>query len=242
MKKIILYIVTASVICCNYSCNKEVATDEKQAEELCAKLERAFRKSSTSNLEQFFIDWNTSVSSNADKQNDITKTIFEIYREFYSPLDLTTLSNWQWGDTNSKYVVIQNKVFYAVAEKELFDTYWRINRDSISDFRPTLNLAKEKILYLLPEYQKALIMFLGTEASNDNWKRYEFICPQIPIMVGHWGWYWHLAIPEVSLILLDTDKTFAKVLFSGGPRGGEAILEKKGNKWEIKECRATWIQ
>jgi len=69
-------------------------------------------------------------------------------------------------------------------------------------------------------------MFLGTEASENNWKRYEFIYPQIPIMSGHWGWYWHLVNPEVSLILLDTDKIAAKVLFSGGPRGGEATLEK----------------
>ena len=230
------------MICFNYSCDKELASDEKHAKELCEKLERAFRKSSSSNLEQFFIDWNTSVSSNTNNQSDITTIIYEIYKEFYSPLELTTLSNWQWGNSNSKYVVIQNKIYYAVAEKELFNTYWLINRDSIDNFRPELNLAKNKVLYLLPEYEKALIMFLGTEANDKNWKRYEFICPQFPIMIGHWGWYWHLVIPEVYLMLLDTNKTFAKVLFSGGPRGGEAILEKKDDKWVITECKATWIE
>ena len=242
MKKIILYLVIASMICCNYSCDKENTTGENAAEELCARLEGAFRISSTSKLEKIFLDWNTSVSSNTVEQDDITKTIYEIYREFYSPLDLTALSDWQWGNTNSKYVVVQNKIYFAMAEKELFDTYWLINCDSINDFKPQLNLAKNKILYLLPEYEKALIMFLGTKSSDENWKRYEFISPQIPIMVGHWGWYWHFTNPEVSLILLDTDKTVAKVLFSGGPRGGEAILEKKNNKWVITECKATWIE
>ena len=230
------------MICCNYSCDKENTTGENTAEELCTKLEKAFRLSSTQNLEQFFRDWNTSVSSNTVMQDDITKTIYEIYREFYNPLDLTILSDWQWGNTNSKFVVVQNKIYFAMAEKELFDTYWHINRDSINDFRPELNLAKNKVLYLLPEYEKALIMFLGTEASDNNWKRFEFILPQIPIMAGHWGWYWHLTNPEVSLILLDTNKTHAKVLFSGGPRGGEATLEKESNKWVITECKATWIQ
>jgi len=237
MKKVILYLVTASVICCNHSCNKEVAPDETHAKELSEKLEIAFRKSSTSNLEQFFIDWNTSVSSNTANQSDIAKIIYEIYKEFYNPLDLTTLSEWQWGDTNSKYVVIQNKIYYAVAEKELFDTDWLINRDSIDDFRPELNLAKNKVLYLLPDYEKALIMFLGTDTSDNNWERYEFIHPQIPIMIG-----WALVNPAVDLILLDTNKTFAKVFFSGNFRGGEAILEKKDNKWVITECKATWIE
>ena len=246
MKKIILYLVTASMICCYYSCDKENTTGENAAKELCARLERAFRLSSTSNLEQFFIDWNTSVSSNTGGENDITKTIYEIYRTFYNPLDLLILGDWEWGNSlnsSSKYVAVQNKIYYAVAEKELFDTYWRINRDSISDFRPQLDLPKNKVLYLLPEYAKALNAFLGTERSDENWKRYEFLRYQIPILCGHWGWYWHLAThPEISLMLIDTDKTVAKILFRVGYQGGEATLEKNNNTWVITESRATWIE
>ena len=250
MKKVILYLVIVSIICCNYSCDKGNATDDNSAEELYARLERAFQLSSTSLLEQFLIDWNTSVSSNTVEQDDITKTIYEIYKEFYCPLDLTILGDWEWGNalnSNSKYVVVQNKIYYAVIERELFDTWFWIENversDSINDFRPQLNFGENKVLYLLPKYEKALNMFLGTEANDNNLMRYEFLRPQIPILRGHWGWYWHLAThPEISLILLDTDKTVAKILFRVGFQGGEAILEKNNNTWVITESRATWIE
>lgn len=250
MKKVILYFAIASIICCNYSCDKENATDDNSAEELCARLERAFQLSSTSLMEQFLIDWNTSVSSNTVEQNDITKTIYEIYKEFYCPLDLTILDDWEWGNTlnsNSKYVVVQNKIYYAVIERELFDTWSWIENveriDSINDFRPQLDFGENKVLYLLPEYEKALNMFLGTEENDNNLMRYMFLRPQIPILRGHWGWYWHLAThPEISLILLDTDKTVAKIHFRVGFQGGEATLEKNNNTWIITESRETWTE
>ena len=249
MKRVILYLVTVSIICCNYSCDKGVTTNDKSAKELCAKLERAFQSSSTSDLDQFFADWNISISSNTASigQNNIIKTIYDVYREFFSPLDLTKLGDWEWGNSlnsNSKYVAVQNKIYYAVVEKELFDSWFYVEKlDSISDFRPQLNLKKSKVLYLLPDYEKALNMFLETEANDGNLKRYEFIRPQMPILRGHWGWYWHLAThPEISRIYLDKDKTIAKVLFRVGYQGGEATLEKNNNIWEITESRATWIE
>jgi hypothetical protein len=125
-------------------------------------------------------------------------------------------------------------------EKSLFDTYIE-DLASINDFRPQLNLTKNQVLYLLPKYEKALNCFLGTEANDDNWERYKFIRPQIPILIGHWGWYWHIAThPEVSSIYLDTDKTTAKVKYRLGYGGGEAILEKnKNNKWIITNIKET---
>ena len=259
MKKVILYLITASMICCNYSCDKEVTTndksakevttDDKSAKELCAKLERAFQSSSTSDLDQFFTDWNISVSSNTGSigQNDTIKTIYDVYREFYSPLDLTKLGDWEWGNnlnSNSKYVAVQNKIYYAVVEKELFDSWFNIeNLDSISDFRPQLNLEKSKILYLLPEYKEALNLFIGTVASENTQARYEFVRPYIPILYAHEGGRWYLAThPEVSRILLTPNKTVAKLFFRVGFQGGEATLEKKNNIWIITESRATWIE
>jgi hypothetical protein len=36
--------------------------------------------------------------------------------------------------------------------------------------------------------------------------------------------------------------TKAKIDFRVGYQGGEAILEKSGNNWTIKESKATWIE
>ena len=249
MKKVIVYLVTASILCCNYSCDKGTATNGKSAEELCAELESAFQSSSTSASDRFFADWNTSVSSNTDSigQNDIIKTIYDVYREFYSPLDLLRLGDWEWGNglnSNCKYVAVQNTIYYAVVEKEVFTTWYNIEKyDSINDFRPLLNLEKSKVLYLLPEYKQALNLFIGTQASENTQKRYEFIRPYIPILYAHEGGRWYLAThPEVNRMLLTPDKTAAKVFFRVGFQGGETTLEKNNTTWEITESRATWIE
>ena len=245
MKKVVLFVI-ASMIFGNYSCDKVVTTDNKSVEELCAKLETAFQSSSTSDLDRFFADWNTSVSSNTG-QNDIVKAIYEIYREFYSPFDLKRLGDWEGGNSlnsNCKYAAVQNKIYYTVVEREVFNTWYNIEKfDSISDFRPQLNLEKSKILYLLPEYKEALNLFIGTVASENTQARYEFVRPYIPILYAHEGGRWYLAThPEVSRILLTPDKTVAKLFFRVGFQGGEATLEKKNNIWIITESRATWIE
>jgi len=245
MKKVVLFVI-ASMIFGNYSCDKVVTTDNKSVEELCAKLETAFQSSSTSDLDRFFADWNTSVSSNTG-QNDIVKAIYEIYREFYSPFDLKRLGDWEGGNSlnsNCKYAAVQNKIYYTVVEREVFNTWYNIEKfDSISDFRPQLNLEKSKILYLLPEYKEALNLFIGTVASENTQARYEFVRPYIPILYAHEGGRWYLAThPEVSRILLTPDKTGAKLFFRVGFQGGETTLEKKNNMWVITESVATWIE
>ena len=254
MKKVILYLVTASMICCNYSCSKE-DTPEVNLELLFTKLENAFQLSSTTDLEQFFTEWNKSVSPNTAefiKRNDFIEAIYEVYQKIYEPLDLMKLGDWEWGNglnSNCKYVVVQNKIYYGIVEDSLLESpyiNYPYTLDSINDFRPSLNLTKEQILYLLPEYEQALNMFLGANPSvpqGDIDKRYTFIRPYIPILHGHWGNYWHIAThPAIAIVLLGTNKVTAKVLFRVGYQGGEAILKKEANEWTIVESRATWIE
>jgi hypothetical protein len=251
MKKVILYLITASMMCCNYSCNKENTTEINS--ELYAKLENAFQLSSITDLEQFFTDWNKSVSPNTIefiKQNDFIETIYEVYKEFYKPLDLMMLGDWDWNvNSNCKYVAVQNKIYYGIVEDSLLESpyiNYPYTLDSINDFRPPLNLTKEQILYLLTEYEQALNMFLGANPSvpqSDIDKRYAFIRSYIPIFRGHWGNYWHITTNlEVALILLGTNKVTAKVLFRVGYQGGQATLKKEANEWTIVESHATWIE
>jgi len=293
MKRVILYTVAISMIFSNYACNKENFNakkevvqpteelgekeelqsteefDEKEelqpAKELHEKLETVFQLSSTNDLEQFFIDWNESVSPNSVEfisQNDTVEAIYEVYKLFYDPFDLTKLGSWEkMGinlNSNCKYVAVQNKIIYGVVEDTSFESPYSYYispsyYDTINDFRPSLNLAKEQVLYLLPEYEEALNMFLRTEpfgteptfiySYEDILKKYEFIRPYIPILRGHWGWYWHLSThPFINQIVFNKTLDKAKIYFRVGYQGGEATLEKNSNVWVINESKATWIE
>lgn len=232
---------------------------------LNCKLEYAFKQDSQDSLRQFFVDWNQMIKPNSKdfiEQNDTIKAVYDAYKVFYKPLDLLKLGNWEWGNelnSNCKYVAVQNKVFYAVVSSNSFDDFnWKTShKDSISNFRPPLQIDINKVLYLTTEYDKSINNFLGTESSEmgtpnimspsrpegESEKRYEMIRPFIPILHGHWGGYWHIEThPYVYIILFNKDLTIAKFGFRVGYQGGEATLIKGQNGWSIKESKETWIE
>lgn len=272
MKRLVLTIISAMFCGMVFiSCDRDSIDPDgrikKPVKVLFEKLETAYKKSSTFDTEIFFRDWNVSVPSNSVdsiNRDKVVREIYEIYKTVYNPLDLTTLGKWEWGNdlnSNCKYVVVQNKIEYATLAETLFDNYFSIYEsikfESIDDFRPPLNLPGNQILYLTPEYEKTLNLFMGTESTTigeggimtpsmpkgESDKRYTFIRPYIPVLPGHWGGYWHLTThPVISRILIDTDNVVAKVFFRVGYQGGEAILKKKSNKWTIEKSNATWIE
>lgn len=235
------------------------------ADVLSDKLELAYKQNSPDTLEQVFVKWNVNVKSNTTEfieQNDTIKAVFNVYKEFYKPLDLLKLGEWEWGNdlnSNCKYIIVQNKIFYSVVSSNNFDDFdWRNSHmDSINNFRPPLKLDSKKVLYLTTEYDEALNQFLGAESTEmgtpnimnpsqpagESEKRYEMIRSFIPILHGHNGGYWYLGThPDVGYILLDKSLTKAKVYFRVGYQGGEAILKKQGSEWTIKKSKATWIE
>jgi hypothetical protein len=228
-------------------------------------LEFAFKQVSVDPFGQIFLNWNKKIEANTKEfieQNDTIKAVFAAYKEFYKPLDLLKLGDWEWGNklnSECKYVVVQNKIFYAVMDSNSFDDFnWRTSRkDSISNFRPPLNIDCKKVLYLTTEYDKSLNQFLGTASTKmgepnimnpsrpegESKKRYDILRPFIPILHGHWGGYWHLEThPDVDYILFNKELTVAHIDFRVGYQGGEATLTKSKNVWTIKESKATWIE
>jgi len=233
--------------------------------ELSKKLDVACEQSSSDSLQAFFTDWNETVKSNSKDfiyQNDTIKAVFDVYKEFYKPLNLLKLGDWEWGNklnSGCKFIVVQNKLYYAVIASGNFSDFdWSTyKKDSINNFRPPLNLDSNKILYLTTEYDKTLNLFLGSisiemgqrnimdpaKPNGESEKRYLILRAFIPILHGHWGGYWHLEThPAASIILFNKGLTLAKVNFRVGYQGGEAILTKEDNGWIIKESRATWIE
>ena len=243
MKKLIFFALTASLLCFNYACNKEenYPIEVKTAEELYENLEKVFQLSSTNALNQFFTEWNKSVSFNTAMSIN-EKEIYDIYKVFYNPLSFSMkIGDKEYmQDSNSKYVVVQNKIEYAIIGKEHFDNLLAepINLETIDDFRPPLNLAKNRILYQMPEYKEALNMFLRTE-STDGQRKDDFIRPYIPLMRFRSGSWIIGTLPLVSMIIMDDSRTSAKVYFIISHMGGVATLKKQANKWIVIENRAT---
>ena len=283
MKKAILYIVTACIICCNYAFSSKCSFPYERnydkdiilaAQELCAKLEAAYQSSSKNYLERFLRDWNESLPPNSVefiKQNDIIKAIFDIYELIYKPVDTLKAGNFSEitayplimsQKSNYKYVIVQNKIYYEIIEKE--DNFGKIiemdfrgnfgNRDSINDFRPPLKLENIQALYSLPKYEEAFKMFLGipfirgkvntnplTARKDDDRKRYDFLFSHIPIVTGHWGDWRFATPPEIYCIYFDKSITTAIVDFINVNWGYIAIMKKEANEWTIDKIHLVWM-
>ena len=232
-------------------------------------LEYAYNKKSSEKLEEIFIKWNYDLKPNYiddNYPNEIIKSVYEVYAEFYKPHDLLKLGDWEWGNelnSKSKYVLIQNRIDFKIYDSDNIEKIAEnektisFKKDSIINFRPKLNIENSKTLYLLPKYRKELVNFLGTQSSKfgktnimsvsrpkkQSAKRYGFIRPYLPILHGHWGGYWEIETsPEVFNIIFNKNLTEAKIFFSVGYQGGETTLIKENDKWIIKESKATCIE
>ena len=105
------------------------------------KLEFGFKQIQPDSIGQIFVNWNKTIKPNSNEfihQNDTINALFNVYKEFYKPLDLLKLGDWEWGnDLNSKckYVVVQNKIFYSVLLTDNFDDFdWeKSKKDSIDN-------------------------------------------------------------------------------------------------------------
>jgi hypothetical protein len=229
------------------------------------KLEFAFKQMQSDSLQQIFAAWNKTIRPNADNfinQNDTISAVYSVYKEFYKPFDLLKLGDWEWGNnlnSNCKYIAVQNKIYYSTLRNDNFDDFdWQKSKmDSIDNFRPPINLDKNKVLYLTHEYAESINKFLGTEstkpgeenimnpskAKGESKKRYEVLRAYIPILHGHWEGYWHLEThPLIRIIIFNKTLTKAEINFRVGYQGGKATLERNGNEWTIKESKATWIE
>ena len=275
MTKMTKYILLLIAFLGLISCRQEKKISSEKVEDvyqssytvnqLCDKLEFCYKHSQHDSLRHIFVDWNVTIKPNSEDficQNETIEAVFAIYREFYKPFDLLKLGDWEWGnDLNSgcKYVVVQNKIFYSVLSTNNFDDFdWQKSRiDSIENFRPSVNLDKDKVLYLTNEYAELITNFLGTEstelgeenimnpsiARGESEKRYEVLRQFIPILHGHWGGYWHIEThPVISVLIFNKRLTKAKIHFRVGYQGGEALIGKRDNKWIITESKETWIE
>jgi len=169
-------------------------------------------------------------------KNDTVRLNKELKRDENGKLPSYVYENWDIDINNSKK---------------------SITVDSIVFFRPPIDNPDKKVVYLTPEYEKTLNDFLKNKyiafgkrnimnparSKGSSLRRKEFLDRFVTTFHGHWGGYWELlTFPHVYCITFDKDMKFAKVDFEMVYEGGEALLEKKGDKWKILKAELTWIE
>jgi len=92
-------------------------------------LEQAYQKKSVEMLDQFFMNWHKTVPSVTNEElaqmNDTIRSAYEIFKCFYSPLDIKRTGGSEWGNDiykNVKYFIIPNKIKIYISDEKLYYT------------------------------------------------------------------------------------------------------------------------
>jgi len=77
-------------------------------------IENAYKKKSIQMLSQFFDNWSNEISpNNSDIKNDTIKEVYNVFKGFYYPTQLSILGGSEWRDSlylRAKYFVVQSKM------------------------------------------------------------------------------------------------------------------------------------
>ena len=127
--------------------------------------------------------------------------------------------------------------------------------DTIINFRPAIDCADKKIVYLTDDYAAMLDVFFGNEkaslgyekvistpsCSRELKKRISFFDKFIALKYYHWYNVRFSSYPVVKNILFDKDMKYAKIYFVLSGTGNEAIFKFENNEWVMLSSRRIWI-
>lgn len=253
--KLTLFIVT---ICISIqSCNKSDDTFEVSqtcnlnapTQEFYASLMNSYNDSCTNCLKDILDEWEKEFSPNTTFPDSL-KIVYDVYQEFYSPWNLERMSESEWGNNiynKYSYYIIQSSINYDFNYESPSTT----NFYSISEFRPEIANDTINLLYLTDKHINAFNCFLDVDVENSFFvptseksiSKYRFLNNFLFFFKGHWGNYWTFETnPYVQKMSFNNTKDKVKIYFKLGYEGGEAILEKNEEDWEIIDFYMTWIE
>lgn len=187
---------------------------------------------------------------------DSIKMVYDVYKEFYSPWDLSRIADSEFGND-----IFKGIRFYLMQESISYDYNFRYNGNStmytIDNFNPTIANDTISLIDANKGVQDMLGCFIGTGFLPINYDsiyvppysyseinaRYGYLNKFIRIFQSHWDEGFHYEThPEVFVISFNETKDSAQVHFRLGYEGGEVILGKDSIKWNIVDHYMTWIE
>lgn len=116
--------------------------------------------------------------------------------------------------------------------------------DSAASFRPLLSVKNKKLLYLTPDYQRAINLYLGADATllargtfkqtlpeTDVARRLAFITKHIPIQQGHLVDFHICNYPAPYSVIFDVQFEHARIDYMSGEQFGFAIFKCVDRRW-----------
>ena len=212
-------------------------------------LLKAYNESCISCLKSILDNWNLKydpVLNVPDSINDV----YKVFKEVYTPWDLSRMSESEWGDNiynNVSYYIVQTTINYGFHFNEHIEETLTIN-----DFKPSILNDTIKVLYYTNEYKSAISYFLGSDYVTVGYENsIENVIPVKPISVNEYllrieflnnflrvsdrNWIKLETHPEIFQISFSEENDSAKVLFNLIYENGEVILKKENNQWDIIE-------
>jgi hypothetical protein len=219
-------------------------------------LEGAYWSNSLTEYHAFLGSWATIPAKELKElETETEKNVYRVFQTVYSPFDISRLGNHEWGEMygDLNYVVVQNRVRIDHAYGQFDSEYVT---DTIIDFRPEIEIPDKTILYLTENYGEAIYDFLGVEVnpyrpedttinaltSEETIDRLEFLNQHLAILIGHWGWYFHIEThPEVTYISFNKEEDKAMAYFRVGYMFGTTYLSKN-LEWQLDSSAITAIE
>lgn len=243
----------------NFKVVEDIYKPVHTAQQITEDLEFAYKQMEPVLIENLFSEWKENIKPNTVEfinQNETIAAIYNVFDTFYKPNDLLKIGNWACVDDinlNCGYVVIQNQIGYSIVNSNnINEVDWNISKKNlISNFRPPITSQSKNILYLTDEYEESINSFLREKSiepedveiiqhfrNQGNNRKIELLKHYIPILHDYWGRTWQLeTYPYVNRIIFNKSITKAKVEFYVGFQNGEAILQKEGKNWIIKDSK-----
>jgi hypothetical protein len=230
------------------------------------RLNKAYIEQSKVKLSVFLEAWSEISTSHTTHQKSefprVFRHAYEIFEDFYQPHNLERIGDPEWGTkqfSKVSYFVVQSKVNVIVTNNLVKDKFGNNSSPTILDatmnnFRPQIK-GNIKALFLDDYHSLIIDKFLGQEeipaghagimstskAVGESQKRQDFLNQFLKIYHGHWGGWILETDPTVTKINFNKKYDRAVVYFSLVYEGGEAVYERKNNKWVLIKSELTWI-
>jgi hypothetical protein len=226
----------------------------EKAEDIYDQLLDAYYEDSSADLDKILKAW-SEISKPDNFIADSLKDIYAVYKAFFSPWDLSRITESEFGDNiyeHTRYYVIRPGISYNYSFKSLPKITY-----TIDNFRPSIHNESIKLLYLTDTYESAFNCYLGNNnvptsdstiftpdfSHSESFHRYEFLTPGMKFIHDHWSPTWHLETdPMVYSISFNEEGDSALVNYRIAYQGGETILGKKDGEWEVAYFYMTWIE
>ncbi|MEP7218582.1 MAG: hypothetical protein ABI876_06675 [Bacteroidota bacterium] len=135
-----------------------------------------------------------------------------------------------------RYRVVQGSISYAMDDPSVLGG---IRKGIIEDFRPRAREGSTLLLYLTPEREAELDVFL----NRDKKERYKFFGNFIYVLRNHWGMGWHIPMPPVIWgIQFHGGLPSPHLMFSVGYEGGDAELPLRDGPWIMRDAEINSIE